>query len=104
MLRLVLPHGLLEPVAFPLHQEGIAIMENAVEYCRRGHVVVKDVTPFLERPVRGDNDRSLLVPPRYELEEERCRLFRYGQVPRLVDDEKAETVEGLRRAGTNISS
>jgi hypothetical protein len=52
-----------ETLAFDDH--GLGVMQQPVQDGgREGAVIIKDLGPFLEGAVRGDNDRPLLIAQR----------------------------------------
>ena len=62
-------------ITFPLDEERIGVMKQAVKDCRGNDVILKDLAPLLGRFVRGHDDRTFFITSGDDLEEERCSLF-----------------------------
>ena len=74
-------HYILHPVAFPFHDDGLGVMQQPIEQCRcqRG-IIVKNLRPIFEDPIRGDDDGSLLIALTDYLEEQIGAVFINRQV------------------------
>ncbi len=69
-LGFVFGFALLEPEALAIHLEDMDVMGEAVEERAGETFRPKDLGPFIERQVGGDQCRAALVALREDLEEE----------------------------------
>jgi len=61
-------------------------------------MILEDLSPISERLIRGDDGRSSLVSPRYQLEETICRLCIERQIPYLIDYKNSWSGQFLLKA------
>ncbi len=77
-----------KPVAVAPDGDHRRMMKQAVQYRRGDHGVAKDGSPFSHRAVGGDQDRSLLVAPGDQLEEQVGGVSLERKITQLVDDQQ----------------
>ena len=70
------------------------MVKQAIEDRRGDDGIPEDAAPFSHRAVGGDQDRSLLVAPRHQLEEQMGGVGLEGQIAQLVDDQQLRPRQG----------
>ena len=92
----------LEAPALVSGLDDLAMMGETVEQ-RGGHLgVAEDGRPFAEGEVGGDDDRSALVDPAHEVEEQLPAGLSEGQVAEFVEDDEVASDELV--CGTALAS
>lgn len=76
------------PVAVAADGNDVAMMKQAVEDGGGHHRVSKDLAPFADGAVAGDEHAAALVAARHKLEEEVRGVWLERQVAEFVDDQE----------------
>lgn len=70
-----------------LHGDHRRVVKETVQYRRRDNRISKNASPFSHRTIGSDQNRSLPVAPRHQLEEQVGGIGLEGQITQLVDDQ-----------------
>ena len=66
----VLLHRFAKPVALAVHIEDMAVVRQAIQQGRRHSLALKDLNPFAERQIAGDQKAGSLIPVGKDLEQQ----------------------------------
>ena len=85
--------GFAAPVAFDIHFEDGGVMDEAVDCGERHGRIRKDLAPFAERLIGGDEHGPALVAGANQLEQHAGLGLILGDVSEVVEDQQVEAVE-----------
>lgn len=75
------------------------MMDESIDHRRCDDIVSEVLSPPPERQVRRDQDRSLFIPGRDQLEEQTRRLSIERQRPQLINDQQPGVTRPVSCAG-----
>jgi hypothetical protein len=94
--------SVFEAPAFVACLDDVAMMREAIEQ-GRGHLgIAEDAWPFAEGEIGGDEDRSALVEPADEMEEQLAAGLSEGEIAEFVEDDEVEAGEMIGDAALPV--
>src|SRR5271166_4746021 len=85
--------AVLEAPAFVAGLDDVAVMGEAVEERGRHLRIAEHARPFAEGEIGGDDDRSSLVEPADEMEQQLPAGLGEGEIAEFVEDDEVEAGE-----------
>lgn len=87
-----LDRGVLDAITRALQRDHIGVVNDPIDHRRGDGGLTEHLAPPLERQIRGQDDRGLLVATRHQLEKQ---IRSIGELPPLQPTRSASTVVGI---------
>ena len=84
---------MFEPVGFIAGFDDVAVMSDAVEHGGRHLGIGKDLHPFREGQIGGDDQTGAFIELADQVEQQSTARLRERQIPRFIEDHQIHDIE-----------